>query len=285
MNRENLKKVSKKVFKYLESKSFYAMLALCVGIIVFAGIFVTSRNIMSSIEFQTEKYLDKSQGILDEGGKDFEDDTSNEKSEDSSAGISFDVYEMLGDSEQNSSSISLETPKEDINEEDDESTVFASDEDDENIDKEIEKEEFKKEDVALGLPVIGRIIFDYSMDKPVYSKTLNDWRTHRGIDIEAALGTPVKATQDGVIDDVKNDPRFGHTVVIKHNKNLQTVYSSLNEKIMVKKGDKVKKGEVIGSVGNSAPFEVLKPPHLHFEVVINGEYVDPKEYLPELAVR
>lgn len=285
MNRDNLKKVSKKVLKYLESKSFYAMLALCVGIIVFAGIFVTSRNIMSSIEFQTEKYLDESQGILDEGEKDFEGDNSNEKSEGSSAEISFDVYEKLEDSEQNSSSISLEAPKKDINEEDDESKVFSSDEDDENIDKEIEKEEIKKEDVALGLPVIGRIIFDYSMDKPVYSKTLNDWRTHRGIDIEAALGTPVKATQDGVIDYVKNDPRFGHTVVIKHNKNLQTVYSSLNEKIMVKKDDKVKKGEVIGSVGNSAPFEVLKPPHLHFEVIINGEYVDPKEYLPELAVR
>lgn len=132
------------------------------------------------------------------------------------------------------------------------------------------------------MPVLGEITFDYSMDKLVYSKTLEDWRTHSGIDIAADRGTPVKVVADGVVSQVKNDPRFGITVIVEHSNGIKTVYSNLASAEMVHPNQKVKQGEIIGSVGDTAIFESAERSHLHFEVLKNDEPVDPKSYLPDI---
>jgi len=134
-------------------------------------------------------------------------------------------------------------------------------------------------DENFALPVFGSISLDFAMDKLLYSKTLDEWRTHSGIDIEAPVGTPVKAVADGVVSAIKEDPRYGILVILDHGNGLKTIYANLADGNMVVPNQKVKKGDVIGSIGNTAVFEIAEPTHLHFEVLKDGKLQDPKEYL------
>lgn len=131
------------------------------------------------------------------------------------------------------------------------------------------------------MPVYGNIIHDFAMDRLVYSKTLEDWRTHSGIDIAASRGTAVKAVAAGTICDIRNDPKLGCTIVIDHENGFKTVYANLASTDMVLPNQIVEQGESIGSVGDTAIFEIASEPHLHFEVLKNDEVVDPKLYLPD----
>lgn len=133
------------------------------------------------------------------------------------------------------------------------------------------------------LPVKGKIQMDYAMDRLLYSKTLDEWRTHSGIDIAAPRGDVVKAAADGYIKEIKNDPCYGITITIDHENGYKTIYSNLASSSMVSTNQKVKAGDAISSVGNTAIFECMDPPHLHFEMYKNDKLVDPKTMLPELA--
>jgi murein DD-endopeptidase MepM/ murein hydrolase activator NlpD len=267
MDKKNIKKSFSKALKFIESKSFYLVLVLCLGIVVFAGLFITSKNIISSIDFEANELFDDVQFGLDnlefrtDVGGDMDKATSH-KGISSTTNLGLDEQTAISTDDRLATSIE--------NEEDLEAKAQAS-----SI--------IEEKDIEFELPVAGKIIFDYSMDKPIYSKTLNDWRTHAGVDIGASLGTPVKAAADGIVKEVKNDSRFGYTVVIEHGKTLTSVYASLGKEILVKENQKVKVGEIIGSVGNSAPFEILKSPHIHFEILKDGKNEDPKDYLPQLA--
>lgn len=120
---------------------------------------------------------------------------------------------------------------------------------------------------------------EYAQENLVYSKTLEEWTTHNGIDIKADKTTVVKAAEAGTVKSIKNDPRYGLTIVIEHDSTYQTVYSNLLTSEFVVEGEKVEKGQSIGTVGNSAVFEVADEPHLHFEILKNSIQVDPNIYL------
>ena len=136
---------------------------------------------------------------------------------------------------------------------------------------------------SFAMPVDGPVLMNYAMDKLVYSKTLEEWRAHAGIDISADRGTPVKAVADGVVSDIMNDRYYGITVVIDHENDLRTLYRNLSSDDMVTVNQKVKQGEIIGNVGNTAMDESAEQPHLHFEVRHNGEVADPAAFLPALT--
>jgi murein DD-endopeptidase MepM/ murein hydrolase activator NlpD len=125
------------------------------------------------------------------------------------------------------------------------------------------------------LPLEGNIITGYSNDKLVYDKTMNDYRVHDGIDIAANQGTPVKACADGVVLDVRVDDMLGQEVIIQHGGGITSVYANLTTGIMVKKGQKLEAGDVIGAVGQTAICEIALVPHLHFAMTKNSQYVDP----------
>lgn len=128
-------------------------------------------------------------------------------------------------------------------------------------------------------PVMGEISLPYSPDELLYSKTLDDWRAHMGIDIRATVGTPVKAMADGEVSDVYFDELYGNVVLLSHTGSLKSLYCNLSPEVPVTVGQKVKAGDLIGGVGESALFEMAEVPHLHFEVLENGRQVDPKNYL------
>lgn len=98
---------------------------------------------------------------------------------------------------------------------------------------------------------------------------------HAGIDFVSPLGTPVLATSDGIITFSKTHKGgYGKHIIIQHDEAFQTLYAHLSE-FKVKVGDKIKKGDVIGLVGNTGASTL---PHLHYEVIKDGKKVDPEEY-------
>ena len=145
-----------------------------------------------------------------------------------------------------------------------------------------EKTEEPKEKVvelSFQMPVEGEISKEYAKDNLVYSNTLEEWTTHLGIDIKADKTSVVKAAEAGTVKSIKNDPRYGLTIVIEHNDEYQTVYSNLLSSEFVVEGEKVEKGQSIGTVGNTAAFEIADEPHLHFEILKNSIQEDPNIYL------
>lgn len=129
------------------------------------------------------------------------------------------------------------------------------------------------------MPVDGEILKNFSMDSLVYSDTLQEWVTHRGMDIKAEKSTVVKAIADGKIQSIKEDPRFGLSIIIEHSNGFKSVYSSLLSSEFVKEGEEVKQGQSIGTVGNTAVFEVADGAHLHFELLKDNSYVNPELYI------
>lgn len=142
-----------------------------------------------------------------------------------------------------------------------------------------EKKEETKKDPTFIKPVEGEILREFAKDNLVYSQTLDEWITHLGIDIKADKTTVVKVAADGVVETIKNDPRYGLTVIIAHDNGFKTVYSNLLTAEFVTEGEKVKSGQTLGTVGNNAAFEVSDDPHLHFEMIKDNEKVDPKIYV------
>ena len=133
-------------------------------------------------------------------------------------------------------------------------------------------------DPEFKMPVSGEIMKEFADNKLVYSSTLDVWTTHNGIDIAADKTTVVKASADGTVKSIKNDPRYGITIIVEHVNGYKTVYSNLLSTEFVVEGEDVKQGQSIGTVGNSAAFEVSDEPHLHFEILKNNEQLNPELY-------
>ena len=141
-----------------------------------------------------------------------------------------------------------------------------------------EKKEEAKE-ISFVMPVDGEIVRGFAKDSLVYSETLQEWIVHQAIDIKANSRDVVKAAADGTVKSIKNDPRYGLTVIIEHHGGFKTVYSNLLTAEFVVEGESVKQGQTLGTVGSSATFEIADEPHLHFEMLKDSEYTDPTIYI------
>lgn len=129
------------------------------------------------------------------------------------------------------------------------------------------------------MPVTGEIINDFSDHMVVKNITLDDWRTHDGIDIKADVTTPVKCVTDGVVKEIYKDELMGTVVVVEHSGNVESYYCNMNDLVNVSVGQEIEIGHVLGSVGSSAISESCLEDHLHFAVKVDGEWADPIEVL------
>lgn len=105
-------------------------------------------------------------------------------------------------------------------------------------------------------------------------------KMHNGVDMAAITGTLVKAAADGVVKVVQaGAPGYGNLVEIEHRDgDIVTRYAHL-DKMLVSTGQKVKKGQIIGKVGATGNVRGADPSHLHFEILLHGERIDPLKYL------
>lgn len=144
------------------------------------------------------------------------------------------------------------------------------------------EDEKKPEKLSFVSPVVGEVTKHHSIDTPVFSNTLNEWRVHTGIDISADEGSKVYASADGVVSKVYSDPFLGRTVEITHEGGIVSVYANLAaDNIAVKEGDEVKSGAAIGQIGDTSLSELADEAHLHFGIKVNGVSVNPLDYISE----
>lgn len=132
---------------------------------------------------------------------------------------------------------------------------------------------YKNSNLPRGVPLLGEYIFSSGFGIRSDPFTMKD-EFHTGLDFAAEIGTPVVAAEPGIVlKTTKSQDRLGlgNAIEIMHANGISTKYGHL-DKILVKPNQKVQRGEIIGSVGNTGR---STGPHLHFEVSIAGTPVDP----------
>ncbi len=139
------------------------------------------------------------------------------------------------------------------------------------------------------MPVQGNVYKHHDLTNAVYSVTMNDYRVHQGIDIECTEGDDVLSCAYGTVTAAGYDPFMGYTVVIDHGDGLISRYRNLSDRFAdgIEEGATVYAGQVLGVVGDSAIIEISDEPHLHFELELDGEPLDPMtmiDYNEEEAV-
>ncbi len=135
------------------------------------------------------------------------------------------------------------------------------------------------EPISFIMPVASTTsVQDYSSTM-VFNSTLNRYTAHLAIDFFAPEGTDVVAVYGGTVKSVETTLLKGVTVTIDHGDGLITVYNSLADGDSVTVGQSVNKGDVIGQVSTTNRQEYKAGAHLHFEVMENGELIDPVKYL------
>ncbi len=271
-----------KIIEFFEKKGFYVVLALCVLIVGLTAVFISNGTFINS-----DRGYEDEEIISGEMAEDFDDDTEDYVFNDEN-----DLLQSSKDTSGSDQNVKEKSQGEAVLEEgkEDSSISYINtdnlQDDNKNVPDSLAENEMEAVGVSAQplqdfiMPVYGDITFDYAMDRLVYSKTLEEWRTHSGIDIGSSRGTPVKVVADGVVREIKNDPRFGITIIVEHSGNIRTVYANLANGDTVSPNQKVKQGDVISSIGNTAIFESAEPAHLHFEVLKDNKPVDPKKYLP-----
>lgn len=138
-----------------------------------------------------------------------------------------------------------------------------------------EEMELLLEGIPVGAPVIGRLTSRYGKRVSPFEKN-SDF--HTGVDIATDFNSPVVASANGIILFAGYKGSYGRTVLIKHSNGIETLYAHLS-RIDVKKGEFIHRGNRIGLLGSTGK---STGPHLHYEVRLNGNPINPKTYI-ELA--
>lgn len=279
---EKSKMTKKSLLEFLDRRGFYVVLILCIAIVAATAIFVTTNNLTSRNEY--DEFLPDEFEVGDyEAPDELVEQTIGEAvTEPDLTAASSDDLEVAQQDEPENTAPAVEDKKSETEEEKTtETKQTAAGSGSTTQQKQTTPKAPEPEAANFIAPVLGQITFEFAKDRLVYSKTLEDWRIHSGIDIAADRGTTIKAVADGVVSEIKNDPRLGITIVIDHNNGLKTVYSNLASDEMVAPNQKVRQGDIIGCVGNTATFESAEVPHLHFEVLKDNVNVDPVLYLPK----
>ena len=131
------------------------------------------------------------------------------------------------------------------------------------------------------MPLTGEILKGCKTDELQYAVTYGDWRLHTGLDVAGPLGAEVRAAGDGTVVSVKEDKKWGLTVVINHGNGIMATYCGLNAP-RVKEGDAVEANQTLAILGE-IPCESVEPVHLHLERTKENTPVDPLHIIGKRA--
>jgi len=257
-----ISKVTRRTKHITDKDGFYVILFICICIVATTAVWVSKNNFDRANSLRDSEYLRLTDGYYDDI-EDFEEEQSKDVT-------LIEIYEEPNEEKQNQTTQDTK----------DKGAVTPEEQ---KIKVDTAKEASTKEDAVtvMAQPAIGNLLRDYADNRLVYSKTLEQWTTHHGIDIKANEGDVVKAVLDGTIKSVEKDTNLGIVITIDHGNGLETKYGCVSTADMVKIGQQVKKGDAISGIGKGAGIELADGPHLHFEVIKDGKNVNPKDYLPK----
>lgn len=261
--------------RFFDRKGFYIVLFLCIVVVAVTAVYVTNSNLKKMADLKTaQEELNTSskskstQDLVTEYPKTPVNVANNKATkEDNKVKVENSITTKTTDAKANQSVMKPDTSK--LNQGNDLKAMSNK----------VETNNPVKSDTTFALtkPVNGDVVMEFAENKLTYSKTLDVWTTHKGIDLKASKGSDVLAAMDGAVSKVYNDSKLGNTVEVK-NGSYVTRYSNLDDNIAVKAGQTLKKGQAIGKVGASAKFEIAEDPHVHFELIKDGVYIDPMQY-------
>ena len=263
-----------KVLKIIKENGFLLFLFICVCIVAIGTISIVTNEVDKGSVDNDLVILDdpvdaEQTGIIEGDGDSRVDLERDETLLDEDHASAEEVYEEAEKSDEEL----------DIAEE-----VFSEGEDQEDTEEIEFIDDYVEETVTSKTesmwPVQGKVITEFTKDKLIYSETLDEWRGHSGIDIEADLGEKVVVVLDGTVTKVFEDTLWGKTIVVDHGNGLESKYSNLGTLEMVKEGLELRQGDNIATVGKSAQIESAMEPHLHFELINNQKSVDPRSIIP-----
>ena len=241
--------------KFLDNKGVYIALAAVVFVV---GFYVYGRYAKESLENEIVSFDENAwQEAVKESG--------------------VQVIDVDDINEDDSKEEKKETPKpqKDVKEDsiDAEDTLM--------LEESVETVSVQNRDFEMIMPVSGQILQECSVEELVFCATMEDWRTHNGIDILAAEGDPVKAAEDGVVSKVYEDELMGIVVEVNHKNGISSRYGNLQSLDFISAGATVSRGDIIGGVGKPGALESDSGPHLHFEVTEKNEYKNPKDFIKD----
>ncbi len=126
-------------------------------------------------------------------------------------------------------------------------------------------------------PINGSVLKGYSKDNVVYSETLELWVIHDGVDFAGSIGSSVFAMEGGTVEKIYDDSFLGITVIINHGQGYKSQYSNLEENVLVKENQSVKKGTAIGTIGSTAIGEIKDEPHVHIQIYKDDISINPMD--------
>ncbi len=138
---------------------------------------------------------------------------------------------------------------------------------------------FDPDEDLMVWPVSGVVLMDYSADALIYDETLDLYRTNESISIGAAEAETVLAAADGIVTDIGESDALGNYVVLDNGSGYETTYGQLSEDLAVAVGEYVAQGEVLGCIDAPSWYSSALGTHLTFTVTVNGETVNPLEFL------
>lgn len=131
---------------------------------------------------------------------------------------------------------------------------------------------------TFAAPLAGKVAEGFSGDKLIYNNALSDWRTHDGIDIACTAGTDVHPAAAGTITEVYDDVRGG-CVAVDHKNGYTTLYAGLGDVSALSVGQELAADSVLGKTADKISGENVTEPHLHFELMHDGENVNPTDFI------
>lgn len=254
----------------LNTDMFYIMLFICVCIIATTAVWVSKENVLKqqSLKNEENKIALEESHIKDNASEVVKVDKNPKSTEDNT---------------------NKNTNEKDATEEsDDKKVVSQPDAKKEQKTKPIDVKASvnkKTQQQLLNeiiLPVKGIVSLKYAKDTLVYSKTLDQWTTHLGLDISTGIGSEVVAVLDGKVTKIETTDKLGIVITIDHGEGIVAKYGNVSANDMVSVGQNVKKRQPISGIGKPVGFEIAQGPHLHFELLIGGKSVNPNDYLKQI---
>lgn len=136
---------------------------------------------------------------------------------------------------------------------------------------------FSEEDV-LSWPVDGNVLIPFNMEQTVYFATLDQYKYNPAVIIAGDVGEEVWAATDGKVTSIREDAQTGTTVTVDLGDGFEAIYGQLGE-LHVKEGDRVEEGVLIGYLGEPTKYYSVEGCNLYFQLLKDGEAVDPLHYL------